>query len=132
MLSKIFIAIVKKSKREIMDKNKFKSEIDTLIKFFEKHCHDKHKNFYLSTYNLNYKKTFYSSSTNLCEECHKLISYSFDRVIQCPHEEKPRCRKCIKPCYEKNKWKSVAKLMRYSGMRLGLINIKKRINSLFD
>ena len=64
---------------------------------------------------------------NLCEECHSLISYSFDRLKGCPHEIKPRCRQCPNPCYEKQEWKSLAKIMRYSGIRLGLSKIKNKL-----
>lgn len=112
-----------------MTEEKFKSEVDTLNKFFTKYCEDKHENQYLYTYKFNYKNSSFESSISLCANCHNLISYSFDRLKECPHEIKPRCRKCPNPCYEKTQWKNLAKLMRYSGIRLGIINRLKRIFS---
>ena len=56
---------------------------------------------------------------------HELINYSFDRLNECPHDIKPRCRTCPSPCYEKQEWKKLSKLMKYSGLQFGLIKIKK-------
>jgi hypothetical protein len=53
-----------------------------------------------------------------------LIDYSIQRLQNCEHDPKPRCRKCPEPCYDKLQWKKVAKVMRYSGIKLGLLNIK--------
>ena len=111
-----------------MTEEKFQKEISTLKKFFTKFCEDKHENQYPYIYNLEYKNCSFEEEIILCEDCHKLISYSFDRLKNCPHEIKPRCRKCPNPCYEKKQWKSLAKLMRYSGLRFGLNKIKKHLN----
>lgn len=63
---------------------------------------------------------------------YKKIDYSFERLLNCPHEEKPSCRKCINPCYGKKEWKETARIMRSSGMKLGLTSINKRIKKLFS
>ncbi|MBD3841518.1 MAG: nitrous oxide-stimulated promoter family protein [Campylobacterales bacterium] len=107
-----------------MTQEKFKSEVHTLQKFFTKYCTDKHKDQFVKNYPLEYKYIQYSQDINLCSECHKLLLYSFDRLANCPHEIKPRCRKCPNPCYEKAQWKALAKLMRYSGFMLALSKIK--------
>lgn len=106
---------------------KFQTEVETLKKFFTKFCKEKHENQYSKTYDLEYKESNINVELNLCEECHSLISYSFDRLKGCPHEIKPRCRQCPNPCYEKQEWKSLAKIMRYSGIRLGLSKIKNKL-----
>lgn len=115
-----------------MDLVKLKEEIKTLKKFFEIYCHKKHKNQENKTFYLNYKNENIQISVNLCKECQTLIDYSFKRLLECPHEEKPRCRNCPKPCYEKKQWKEVAKIMRYSGMFLGLNRINKKFKNLFS
>ena len=109
-----------------MTEEKFQSEIDTLNKFFSKYCHDKHENQKTTSYKFKYKNLSFETQTSLCKECHELISYSFERLKECPHEIKPRCRKCPNTCYEKTQWKSLAKLMRYSGIKLGFINKVKK------
>lgn len=115
-----------------MDLVKFKQEVETLKKFFEIYCHNKHKNQKEKTFHFNYKNEDITITLNLCPECLNTINYSFDRLLECPHEEKPRCRKCPKPCYEKKQWKEVAGIMRYSGMSLGLTRINKKFKNLFS
>ncbi len=108
-----------------MTNEKFEEEINTLEKFFTTFCCDKHQKQYENIHILEYKNRKYEIKTELCQECQQLLDYSYQRLLQCPHEIKPRCRKCSNPCYEKDKWKSVAKLMKYSGVKFGLIQIKK-------
>jgi len=106
---------------------KYIHEFQTLKNFFEKYCNDKHKNQKKITKTLRYNEINHKLELLLCDDCYELIDYSLDRLNECPHEIKPRCRTCPKPCYEPVIWKKVAKLMRYSGIRLGLTKIKNRI-----
>ncbi len=108
-----------------MTEEKFKSEVEILKKFFEIHCQKKHSNLLHYNQSFEYKTLQFSIELHLCEECKTLINYSFDRLYECPHEIKPKCRSCKNPCYEKSKYKEVAKIMKFSGIQLGLSKIKK-------
>jgi len=108
-----------------MTTDKFIREVETLKKFFTIHCKDKHSDQKSFTRKLQYKNESFEISFHLCEECTTLINYSIQRLVECPHQIKPRCRTCPNPCYEKTQWKKLAKLMKYSGVRLGLLKIKK-------
>ena len=108
-----------------MTKEKFMSEVNTLKRFFEIYCINKHSNQTHYHKQLDYNDEKVDTELRLCPDCIKLIYYSFDRLCECPHDPKPRCRTCSNPCYNKNEWKKVAKIMRYSGMKLGLLKIKK-------
>ncbi|WP_170018412.1 nitrous oxide-stimulated promoter family protein [Campylobacter sp. RM16190] len=111
-----------------MTNEKFIEQVSTLAKFLKTHCNDKHLDeakkeigidlFYKGE-NLNFMV-----STTLCKECEELFRYTHQRLLECSHEIKPSCRKCPHPCYERDRWKQMAKIMRYSGMNLGLIRIK--------
>lgn len=68
----------------------------------------------------------------LCASCESLFLYAHERLQACPHEEKPRCRNCPHPCYERSRWKEMAKMMRYSGMRLGFSRLKNKLLSAFS
>lgn len=107
-----------------MTNEKFEHEIKTLKKFFELYCHSKHNNQTSNIRNIQYNNKTYNLSNKLCDECNELILYSYNKLSLCPHNPKPMCRKCPSPCYNKTQWKAVAKLMRYSGMKLGLIKIR--------
>ena len=108
-----------------MTTDKFKSEVQILKKFFELHCFDNHtgQNHHCKQMEYNGEKVYVE--LELCSDCIELIDYSFNRLIECPHDPKPRCRTCPNPCYEKKEWKKVAKLMRHSGIQLGLLKLKK-------
>lgn len=108
-----------------MTEEKFKSEVETLKKFFEIHCAKKHENCVEYKKDLKYKSLQFTQTLTLCNDCSNLIAYSFERLYECPHEIKPKCRSCKEPCYEKSKYKAVAKVMKYSGIQLGLSKIKK-------
>ena len=115
-----------------MTKEKYESEIHTLKKFYELFCKDKHTNLKNKNITLKYKDSSYSLNFYLCDECFEAINYSFDRLQVCPHEIKPRCRNCQNPCYEKQRWKYIAKVMKYSAIKLSLSKIKSKIFKLFD
>ncbi|MGA1931877.1 nitrous oxide-stimulated promoter family protein [Arcobacter sp. YIC-464] len=114
-----------------MEIEKFNTEIHTLNSFFKTYCQDNHQGQENTKFNLVYKNTPFTLDIPLCKQCCEDIQYSFEKLKLCPHEEKPRCRKCPNPCYEKPKWKNLAKIMRYSAVKLNFIDIKKRVKNLF-
>ena len=112
-----------------MDILKFEKECDTLKKFFEIYCLCNHNLQLNHKKIIPYKKQKFEYTLHLCCECYEKINYSFDKLLECPHENKPKCRKCKNPCYDKKEWKETAKIMRFSGFKLGLLSIKKFFKS---
>ncbi|MBL0687792.1 MAG: nitrous oxide-stimulated promoter family protein [Sulfurospirillum sp.] len=112
-----------------MRDEKFIHDSKTVLKFIQIYCNNKHQNILKeeNLLNLTYRKKelHVNLAYNLCSECKKIFLYSYQKLQACPHEEKPRCRKCAKPCYEKHEWVKVAKIMKYSGMKQGLIKLTK-------
>lgn len=116
-----------------MEVDKFNSEVSTLQKFFQIYCkNNQHKNIKTFNINLTYKTNTFTYDLELCEECYKTINYSFDRLKECTYDIKPKCRTCSTPCYEKPERKELAKIMKYSGMRLGLTKLKSRFKNIFS
>jgi len=115
-----------------MTEEKFDTEIHTLKKFFELYCKDKHEYYKKKSLTLNFKGKEFHIDLCLCEDCHEAISYSFDRLLECPHEIKPRCRNCPSPCYEKHRWKNTAKVMKYAAIKLSLSKVKQKVVSIFS
>ena len=115
-----------------MTNEKFEIEINTLKSFFELYCKDKHTGLENKNIILKYNEKVVNLELCLCPECHDAINYSFERLQNCPHEIKPKCRSCPKPCYEKPRWKNVAKVMIYSAMRLSLSKMKSRVRNIFS
>jgi hypothetical protein len=110
-----------------MTEEKFRLEIDTLKSFFELYCANQHKNIENTHLILEYKGKKKSFDLSLCPQCLDSIKYSINKLKECPHKNKPRCRKCTSPCYEKSKWKETAKVMKYSAIKLSLGKIKSRM-----
>lgn len=112
-----------------MTKEKFQEQKNTLEHFIQTYCTNKHKNQSHISQNILYDNQSFDTTLDLCDECLETFNYSIERLQGCPHEEKPRCRKCPNPCYEKLYWKKLAKIMRYSGMKLGLLQLKNKFFS---
>jgi hypothetical protein len=112
-----------------MSEEKFISDTKTVLKFIQLYCDEKHKDIEKTDeiLNLNYKNKELNEKVefNLCPACKETFLYSYKKLQECPHEEKPRCRKCPNPCYERSEWKKLAKIMKYGGIKLGLVKIKK-------
>ncbi len=112
-----------------MTDEKFIHDTKTVLKFIQIYCEDKHKNEQKKQESLNLiyreKELHVNANYNLCITCKDTFLLSYQKLQECPHEEKPSCRKCPKPCYEKPDWKNVAKIMKYSGMKQGLTKLKK-------
>ena len=115
-----------------MTTEKFEIEINTLKTFLELYCKDKHTLQETRNITLSYNSNSFTLELNLCEHCHKTIYYSFIKLQNCPHEIKPRCRKCPNPCYEKQEWKNIARVMKYSAIKLSVGKIKSRITNIFN
>ncbi len=115
-----------------MTHKKFEEEVNTLKDFFECYCKGKHENAKIKITTLEYQSKIFYLESHLCDECQKGIYYSLSKLQNCPHEIKPRCRKCPAPCYEKEEWKNTAKIMIYSAVKLSLSKMKNRIRNVFS
>ncbi|MCK9162194.1 MAG: hypothetical protein GX118_07595 [Arcobacter butzleri] len=108
-----------------MTLEKFEQEVLTLKKFFETYCIGKGYECKERNIKTSYKNKEFEFKFFICDKSYELVLYAIDRLLECPHEEKPKCRTCPAPCYEKQKYKEVARVMKYSGIRLGLSKIKR-------
>ena len=112
-----------------MTKEKFIHDSQTVLKFIQCYCDNEHEKADKKTDSiaLCYKDRDLNEAIyyTLCARCEETFYYSYVKLQECPHDKKPSCRKCPKPCYGKNEWKRIAKIMRYSGLRFGVLRIKK-------
>ena len=112
-----------------MRSKKFIHDTKTVLSFIQIYCNNKHtdnpKQDNLLKLMYQNKELHVELKSHLCTTCENTLLLCYTKLQLCPHEEKPSCRKCPQPCYEKSDWKAVARIMRYSGMKLGLNRIKK-------
>lgn len=57
-------------------------------------------------------------SGTLCQECSRLLMHVLVKLVNCPFEPKPSCKRCVQPCYAGEYRIFVKTVMRHSGMRL--------------
>jgi hypothetical protein len=115
-----------------MDQIKYESEAQTLRSFIKVYCDgQEHSEKQIQSFTCRNPQYEYRFEELLCKECQVLLQYSLAKLQECPYESKPRCRKCTTPCYDKKQWKVLAEVMRFSGLRLGVLKVKKIMNSLF-
>lgn len=115
-----------------MDTQKYLQEVEVLKRFFTLYCHHNHTTVSKATRSISLRNGANepeSIEMTLCSECHGLLRYALDRLHACPHDPKPRCRTCPQRCYDKKEWKQMASLMRYSGMMLGMIKVRRLLTS---
>ncbi len=106
---------------------KYTTELTTLTRFVEHYCTDHHHDISRKSHNITIKYAGERSEpleALLCEECAEMVAYAMARLQGCPFDDKPKCRKCPNPCYERPMWKKLAKIMRYSGVRYGLEKVR--------
>ena len=119
-----------------MSEEKFINATRTVLKFIQCYCYREHFKTKKSkdSIKLNYNDKDLNEEIHyhLCEKCEETLYYSYVKLQECPHDEKPSCRKCPKPCYGKVEWKLLAKIMRYSGLRLGILKMRKILFGRFE
>ena len=80
-----------------------------------------------------YCRKNHSGNDNICKGCNDLIDYAYQRLLNCPFDEKkPVCSGCTVHCYRKDKRELVRKVMRYSGPRMLLKHPYLAVMHLID
>ncbi len=54
----------------------------------------------------------------LCPDCTKLLSHGVAKLLLCPHDPKPMCRKCETHCYAPGYREQIREVMKFSGLYL--------------
>ena len=54
----------------------------------------------------------------LCPDCQKLLSHGIAKLLLCPYEPKPMCKKCQAHCYAPGYREKIRQVMRFSGLYL--------------
>lgn len=54
----------------------------------------------------------------LCPDCTKLLSHGIAKLLLCPHNPKPMCKKCETHCYAPGYRERIKEVMKFSGLYL--------------
>ena len=96
-------------------------DIRVLSDFVSIFCRQKH----ISVYKESFKITdgrladvIGSKLPILCPDCSKLLYHGIAKLLQCPYDPKPTCKKCRTHCYAPGYREKMRAVMRFSGMYL--------------
>ena len=103
-----------------LDSKKVK-DITVLGEFISIFCRENH--------NLEKKETFVFKDERLslafdrkdlllCEGCRKLLNHGIGKLLLCPYNPKPMCKKCETHCYAPSYRENIREVMKFSGMYL--------------
>ncbi|MCW4033156.1 MAG: nitrous oxide-stimulated promoter family protein [Candidatus Bathyarchaeota archaeon] len=98
--------------------SKIDHDIQTLGKFVEIYCNNKHFSKDRKKWNLPKTKFKEINELTLCKECSELLNYSINRTILCPLDPKPSCKKCRIHCYSDGYRAKIREVMKFSGIYL--------------
>lgn len=54
----------------------------------------------------------------LCQDCERLLTHGMAKLLQCPYDPKPMCKKCQTHCYAVGYREKIREVMRFSGLHL--------------
>jgi len=54
----------------------------------------------------------------LCQDCGRLLNHGMVKLMMCPYDPKPMCKKCPTHCYAPAYREKMREVMRFSGMYL--------------
>lgn len=54
----------------------------------------------------------------LCPACQKLLNHGIAKLLLCPYDPKPMCKKCETHCYAPGYREKIRKVMKFSGLYL--------------
>ena len=57
-----------------------------------------------------------NKSVMLCPDCQKLLNHGIAKLLQCPYDPKPMCKKCETHCYAPGYREKMREVMRFSGL----------------
>jgi len=105
---------------EKLDSKKAK-DIRVLSDFVSIFCREKHRSetkerFYLKDEKV--ESVLKDRNLMLCRDCRKLLTHGIVKLLLCPYDPKPMCKKCETHCYAPGYRERVREIMRFSGRYL--------------
>ncbi|OGO17565.1 MAG: hypothetical protein A2Z15_08460 [Chloroflexi bacterium RBG_16_50_11] len=100
---------------------KKQKDLKVLSNFISIFCREKHqrqtKDFFPSKDGFFYGGIA-GGGLRLCADCAKLLNHSAVKLIMCPYDPKPMCKKCQTHCYAPGYRERIREVMKFSGFYL--------------
>ncbi|MBT3363008.1 MAG: nitrous oxide-stimulated promoter family protein [Chloroflexi bacterium] len=101
--------------------NKKEKDLRVLRDFIHIYCREKHKDrtkLTFSSSDASVQKAMGDKKIALCPNCSKLLNHGMVKLLMCPYDPKPMCKKCTTHCYAPGYRESIKEVMRFSGIYL--------------
>ena len=101
--------------------DKGNKEIRVLGNFISIFCRENHRDGTKSIFPIRdarLRRSFDGEDLILCQDCQKLLNHGIAKLLQCPYDPKPMCKKCQTHCYALSYRERIREVMRFSGLYL--------------
>jgi len=101
--------------------NKKNRDLRVLANFVSIFCRENHPAEAKDTFPIKddrLRHTLDSKNLLLCGDCSKLLNHGIAKLLLCPYDPKPMCKKCETHCYAPGYRERIREVMRFSGMYL--------------
>ena len=106
-------------------------DLKVLAGFISVFCRENHREEAKSTFPIRDTRVHYNLGDKeivLCQDCQKLLHHGMAKLLLCPYDPKPMCKKCENHCYAPGYRERIREVMRFSG----LYSVKRgRLDLLF-
>ena len=100
---------------------KKKKDIEVLSSFVSIFCRENHPLETKDTFSIKddrLRHALGSQELLLCPDCRKLLNHGIAKLLLCPYDPKPMCKKCQTPCYAPGYRERIREVMKFSGLYL--------------
>jgi hypothetical protein len=101
--------------------NKKSKDIRVLSEFISIFCREKHPGQAKDAFPIRdtrLRQALGDQELMLCQDCTKLLNHGTAKLLLCPYDPKPMCKKCETHCYAPGYRERIQEVMRFSGLYL--------------
>ena len=101
--------------------NKKSKDIKVLANFVSIFCRENHREKDKSIFRIKdprVRRSLRNKDLILCMDCQKLLNHGIAKLLLCPYDPKPICKKCPTHCYAPDYREKMRRVMRFSGLYL--------------
>ncbi len=96
-------------------------DIKVLANFVSIFCREKHRAEAKSVFPIKDARLRHHLGNKdlvLCPACQKLLNHGISKLLLCPYDPKPMCKKCETHCYAPGYREKIREVMKFSGLYL--------------
>jgi hypothetical protein len=96
-------------------------DVEVLSDFISIFCRENHPSEVkdaVSVKDMRLRQVLAGRELMLCRDCSRLLKHGIAKLLLCPYDPKPMCKKCETHCYAPGYRERIRKVMKFSGLYL--------------